>query len=130
MLVEDHTLTRDEVRAVIERQPDMTVVAESRTGEDALDKAREIRPEIIVMDILLPGMNGISTTRKILAEQPDVKILALSNHSGNSLIQAVLDAGALGYVRKNKAFTELVPALRSVASGEQYISDGSSDQKS
>ena len=129
MLVEEHKLTRDEMRALIERQPDMTVVGESRTGEDAVDRAREVRPDIIVMDILLPGMNGISTTRKIRAEQPDVRVLAMSNHFGDSLVQAILDAGGLGYVRKSKAFEELIPALRSVAAGTKYITHASENGK-
>jgi DNA-binding NarL/FixJ family response regulator len=122
MLVEDHTLTRDAVRAVIQHQPDMTVVAESRTGEEAVAKAREAHPDVIVMDILLPGINGIQTTRKILTEQPGVKILGLSNHTGESLIRIVLAAGALGFVRKNKAFTELIPAIRSVVANIPYLS--------
>lgn len=122
MLVEDHKLTRDEMRALIERQADMMVVAEARTGEDAVDRAREVQPDVVVMDILLPGMNGVATTRKILAEQPCIKVLALSNHFGDSLIQNVLGAGGLGYVQKSRAFEELIPALRSVATGKQYVS--------
>lgn len=122
LLVEDHKATRDEMRALIERQPDMTVVAEAETGEEALDKAHETCPEVVIMDILLPGMNGIETTRKILAKQPGVRVLALSNHFGATLVQAILSAGGLGYVRKNRALEELIPALRSVAEGKQYIS--------
>ena len=121
LLVEDHKPTRDEIRALLERQSDMSVVAEAETGEEALDRAREQKPELVVMDILLPGMNGVDTTRKILAEQPSVKVLALSNHFGDSLVKAILDAGSLGYVRKTKALEELIPALRSVAAGKQYV---------
>ena len=121
LLVEDHQATRAEMRTLIELQPDMTIVGESPTGEDALDKAREATPDIVVMDILLPGMNGIEAARKIRAEQPDVRVLALSNHFGASLVQAILDAGGMGYVRKSKAFEELIPALRSVAAGRQYV---------
>ena len=124
LLVEDHKPTRDEMRALIEREPDMTVVAEAGTGEDAVDRAREERPDVIVMDVLLPGMNGIETTRKVRAENPDLRVLALSNHFGESLVRAILDAGGLGYVRKNRAFEELIPALRSVAAGAQYVSGG------
>ena len=127
LLVEDHKPTRDEMRALIEQQADMTVVAEAATGEDALDKARAEHPDVVVTDILLPGMNGIDAARKIRTEQPDVRVLALSNHFGESLVQAILDAGGLGYVRKGRAFEELIPALRSVASGEQYVSKGPAD---
>jgi DNA-binding NarL/FixJ family response regulator len=129
LLVEDHKPTRDEMRALIERQPDMTVVAEAETGESAVEKARDEKPDVIVMDILLPGMNGIETTRKIRNERPDVKVLALSNHFGDSLVQAILDAGGMGYVRKSKAFEELIPALRSVAAGQLYVSKGSDGRK-
>ena len=121
LLVEDHKPTRDEIRALLERQSDMSVVAEAETGEEALDRAREQKPELVVMDILLPGMNGVDTTRKILAEQPSVKVLALSNHFGASLVKAIVAAGGLGYVRKSKALEELIPALRSVAAGQQYV---------
>ena len=122
LLVEDHKPTRNEVRLLIEGQPDMTVVAEAETGEDALDIARQVRPDVAVVDILLPGMNGIETARRIRAEQPDVKVLALSNHFGESMVQAILEAGGLGYVRKSLAFEELIPALRSVAASRPYVS--------
>ncbi len=121
LLVEDHKPTREEMRALLAREPDMTVVGEAESGEEALIKARQELPDVIVMDILLPGMNGIETTRRIRAEQPDVKVLALSNHFGDSLVQAVLGAGGLGYVRKNRAFEELVLAVRAVSAGEQYV---------
>jgi DNA-binding NarL/FixJ family response regulator len=121
MLVDDHKPTRDEVRGLISIEPDMTVVAEADTGEDAVRLAREHRPDAIVMDIMMPGMNGIETTRRILTEQPDIKVLALSNHSGRSLVLAILNIGGLGYVPKNRAFEELIPALRCVADGQQYI---------
>jgi len=123
MLVEDHQPTRKEMRSLIEGESDMTVVAESPTGEDAVDKARELHPDIIIMDILLPGINGIETTRQIRAELPEVKVLALSNHIGDALVRAILKVGGLGYVRKRRAFEELVPALRSVAAGKKYIAE-------
>ena len=129
LLVEDHEPTREEMRALIQRQPDMTVVAEAGTGEEAIGKAREGQPDVVIMDILLPGINGIEAARAILAEQPGVKVLALSNHFGASLVQAILDAGGLGYVRKNHAFEELIPALRSVAAGKPYVSDKSADRQ-
>ncbi|MDD5704592.1 MAG: response regulator transcription factor [Kiritimatiellae bacterium] len=122
LLVDDHKPTRDEMRSLIERQPDMVVVAEADTGEAAVDRARNERPDVVVMDILLPGINGIEASRRILAQQPDVVVLALSNHFGESLVQAVLDAGGQGYVRKSRAFEELIPALRSVAAGQRYVS--------
>ena len=124
LLVEDHQPTRAEMRALIAIQTDMSVVAEAETGEDAVVKARETKPDIVVMDILLPGMNGIETTRKILIEQPAIKVLALSNHFGSSLVQAIMNAGGMGYVRKTRAFEELIPALRLVFSGKPFVSMG------
>ena len=121
MLVEDHKSTRDELRALLEQQPDMTVIAETRTGERAVDQACKLCPDIIVMDILLPDINGVEATRAIHAKRPDVKVLALSNHFGAGLVQAVRNAGAMGYVRKSLAFEELIPALRSVAAGRSYV---------
>jgi DNA-binding NarL/FixJ family response regulator len=122
LLVEDHKPTREVMRSLIEEQADMQVVGEAPTGEDAVSLARDLKPDIVVMDILLPGMNGIEATRKILAAQPEVKVLALSNHFGESLVQAIVDAGGLAYVQKSMAFEELIPALRSVAAGKSCIS--------
>lgn len=129
LIVEDHKPTRDEMRALIEREPDMNVVAEAETGEDGVDQARAEHPDVVVMDILLPGMNGIEATRRILAEDPGTRVLALSNHFGDSLVTSILAAGGLGYVLKSKAFGELVPALRSVYAGEQYVSKRSAGPK-
>lgn len=121
LLVEDHKATRDEMRALIESEPGMSVVAEAGTGEAAVDSARYAKPDVVVMDILLPGINGIETSRRILAEQPGIRVLALSNHFGDSLVKAILDAGGMGYVLKRKAFGELIPALRAVVAGQRYV---------
>ncbi|MBA4386975.1 MAG: hypothetical protein C0404_03275 [Verrucomicrobia bacterium] len=125
LLVEDHGPTREEMKGLIETQSDMTVVAEADTGEAGVDKAATEQLDVVIMDILLPGINGLEATRKILAQKPDTKVLALSNHFGESLIQSIFDAGCLGYVRKNRAFEELIPAIRSVATGQRYVSQGS-----
>lgn len=124
MLVDDHEATRVEIRGLISAQQDMSVAAEAGSGEEAVRLARECRPDVIVMDIMMHGMNGIETTRRILAEQPDIRVLALSNHSGASLVQAIVNAGGLGYVPKNKAFEELVPAIRCVKGGQPYVRAG------
>lgn len=121
LLVEDHLPTRHEMRALIEGQPNMTVVAEAESGEEGLDLARDTHPDIIVMDILLPGMNGIEATRRALSEYPLIRVLALSNHFGSSLVQAVKDSGGSGYVRKCNAFEELIPALLSISGGGHYF---------
>lgn len=127
LLVDDHQATRAEIRALIEREPGMVVVAEAGTGEEAVQKASSEIPDVIVMDILLPGMNGIEAIQAIRARDPSARIVALSNHHGKGLIRAVFDAGSLGYVRKNRAFEELVPALRAVAGGGRYVSQQATD---
>jgi DNA-binding NarL/FixJ family response regulator len=129
LLVEDHKPTREVMRALLEEQADMQVVGEAPTGEDAVSLSRDLQPDIVVMDILLPRMNGIEATRKILAAQPNVKVLALSNHFGESLVQAILDAGGLGYVQKSMAFEELIPALRTVAAGKSCIGRAAANRK-
>jgi DNA-binding NarL/FixJ family response regulator len=121
LLVEDHVPTRDELRRLLECQPDMQIIAETGCGEEALQMTRLLRPEIIIMDILLPGMNGLETIRQLRDEHPATRILTLSNHYGASLVQAVLAAGSLGYVRKSRAFEELIPALRAVTAGRQHV---------
>lgn len=121
LLVDDHVPTREAIKSLIGQEVDLSVVAEAGTGEEALDLARDLQPDVVVMDIMLPGMNGIEAMRRILAEHPQMHVLALSNHSGTSLVQAVQDAGGLGYVRKNRAFEELVLAIRAVAAGTPFI---------
>jgi DNA-binding NarL/FixJ family response regulator len=127
LLVEDHAATREEVTSLISREKDLSVVAQVRTAEEAIETAKRLLPDVVVMDIFLPGMNGIEATRCILSERPQTRVLALSNYSGPALVQAILHAGGLGYVRKNRAFEELIPAIRSVGEGRQYVSTGSAD---
>ncbi len=127
LLVDDHDETRREIGALINAEPDLKVVAEAATGEDGAMKARELNPDLVLMDIILPGINGLEAIKIILATNPETKILALSNHSGHILVQAVLKAGALGYVRKGSAFEELLPAIRSIAAGRQYLGKGIND---
>ncbi len=122
LLVDDHIPTREAVFSLIVAQPDLTVVGQAATGEEGVRIARQLHPDIIVMDVVMPGMNGIEATRALVAEDPHVRILVLSNHTGRNLVKAVIGAGAAGYVRKDQAFEELVPAIRRVAAGKQYLS--------
>jgi two-component system, NarL family, invasion response regulator UvrY len=124
LLVDDHDATRKETSALISAEKDMAVMAEAATGEEGVVKTGELKPDLVVMDIILPGINGIEATKNILANNPDVKILALSNYSGNVLVQALLKAGARGYVHKGNAFEELIPAIRAIAEGKQYLGKG------
>jgi DNA-binding NarL/FixJ family response regulator len=124
LIVDDHAPTRNEMCLLLARDPEMSVVAAVGTGEDAVTEARARRPDIVIMDILLPGINGIQATKAIRAELPETKVLALSNHSGRRLIDALLVAGGSGYVRKDRAFEELIPALRAVAAGQRFLGEG------
>ncbi len=121
LLVDDHKPTRDEMRTLIESQPGMYVIAEAGSGEEGVERARELHPDVVIMDILMPGMNGVDATRVICTEQAGVKVLALTNHFGESLVQAILGAGGMGFVQKYHAFEELIPALKSVAAGKTYF---------
>ena len=80
-----------------------------------------LTPDVVIMDLMLPGMNGVDATRHILVQRPETRVLALSNHCGTALVRVVLDAGCIGYVRKDAAAEELLPAIRSVAVGTQYV---------
>jgi DNA-binding NarL/FixJ family response regulator len=121
LLVDDHAETREELLSLIAEQKDLAVIGQAGGGKEAVRRAREMRPALIIMDISMPDMNGIEATRAIRASDPDVLILALSNHTGSDLVKATLDAGAAGYVRKDQAYEELIPAIRAAAAGEQYI---------
>ena len=127
LLIDDHDETRREMAALINAEKDLSVVAEAVTGEEGIKKAGELKPDLVVMDILLPGINGIEATAAIVVNNPDIKVLALSNHSGRILVQAALKAGAMGYVTTGSAFEVLVSAIRSVAADRQYLGRGIND---
>lgn len=121
LLVDDHEATRVAMRTLIENQDDLRVVGEAASGEEAVSQAERLRPNLIVMDVVMPGMNGIEAARAIRAAQLSVPIMALSNHIGAALVQAALAAGMSGYVRKDRAYEELIPSIRSVADGKSYL---------
>lgn len=118
LLVDDHSLVRRGFRRMLEDEPDMQVVGEAGDGESAVKLAKELRPQVVVMDCALPGMNGLQATREILEDSPDTSILMLSMHTENTWVQQAIDAGAKGYVLKNALDLELGAAIRKVAAGE------------
>lgn len=123
LLVEDHEGTREEMKNLIHGQGDLSVVAEAASGLTAVEEAARTLPDVVIMDIVLPGINGVEAIRAIVAQRPETKVLALSNYSGHALVQAVLLAGGLGFVRKELAYEELIPAIRAVAAWKPYIRD-------
>ncbi|NCC50474.1 MAG: response regulator transcription factor [Spartobacteria bacterium] len=114
LLVDDHDPTREEIYSLIERQQDFHIVGEAGNGVDAVQLAERLHPDLIVMDINMPEKNGFEATREICASDPNARILAFSNHTGEHLIDAILAAGALGFVRKDHAYEELLPAMRKI----------------
>ena len=115
---------RAEIRGLIDAESDLRVVGQSGGGEEGVRDVRRLHPDLVVMDVVMPGMNGIEAARAIREFDTRVPILALSNHTGANLVKAVLEAGAGGYVRKDHAFEELVPAIRAVAAGRAFMGRG------
>lgn len=127
LLADDHTIVREGLKALLEKENDLIVVAEAENGRIALEKARQCRPDIAVMDISMPEMNGIEATRHIVAELPDTRVLALSMETDRRFVVEVLKSGATGYVLKDAAFSELALAIRRVAANETFLSSRISD---
>ncbi len=127
LLADDHQMLRQGLRALIEKEDGMSVVAEAEDGREAVELSRELEPDVIVMDVAMPNMNGIEGTRRIVAEQPGSRVLALSMHSDRRFVKEMFAAGALGYLLKDSAFGELVLAIRTLADDRIYLSPGVAD---
>jgi DNA-binding NarL/FixJ family response regulator len=127
LLADDHKIMREGLRTLIEKQPDMKVVAEAENGRTAVQLAQKLFPEVVVMDIGMPDLNGIEATRQILANNPKVKVIALSMHSAKRFVVEMLKAGSSGYLLKDCAFEELTLAIRTVIANKVYVSPGITD---
>ena len=128
LLADDHAVVREGYRRLLERTPDIHVLAETGTGEDAYRLFCELAPDVVVMDINLPGMSGIEATRRILAREPQAKVLIFSMHEEAMFASRALQAGARGYVTKASAPEVLVDAVRALAEGRPYISQDVAQQ--
>lgn len=117
LLADDHQMLRDGLRLLIDAQPDMCVIAEAADGHEALRKARELSPDIIVMDLSMPGLSGLQATQRLKAEMPSIRVLALTAHEDESYLTQLCKAGASGYVLKRSAGDELLHALATVGGG-------------
>jgi DNA-binding NarL/FixJ family response regulator len=124
LLADDHKIVRDGLRVLIERCHDMQVIAEAEDGRKAIQLARKHKPDVVIMDISMPGLNGIDATRQILDEAPGTKVIALSMHSDKQFVDGMLRAGAVGYLLKDCAADELIQCIRIVLSGRICLSPG------
>lgn len=122
ILADDHRIMREGLAALVEHYPDMQVIGQAGDGRQAVQLARELQPDVIVMDASMPVLNGMEATRRIAAELPDVKVLCLSFQSNRRLVLAALEAGASGYLLKDCAFEEVITAIRTVMAGQTYLS--------
>ena len=121
LLADDHVTVRQGLKMLIDSQDDMTVVSEASDGTAAVEQARTIRPDVVVMDISMPGMNGLVATRTLKQVQPDSVIVILTRHGDDAYLQELLRAGADGYVLKQSAASELLQAIRATAVRGQYL---------
>ena len=122
LLIDDHAILRKGLRLLLEKQDDFTVVGEAEEGEAGIALIHEFSPDIVVMDITMPGLNGIEATKRITAEYPDTRIIALSIHSERKFVEDMLQAGAAGYILKESVPEDLVRGIRAVMRGAGYLS--------
>ncbi|MDD5712635.1 MAG: response regulator transcription factor [Smithellaceae bacterium] len=127
LLVDDHKIMRQGLRNLIDAQEDMEVAGEADNGRKAVEMAKKLRPNVVVMDISMPDMNGIEATQKIKQELPEVKVIALSMHSDSRFVMKMIKAGAAGYLLKDCAFDELIVAIKATLSHHTYLSSAITD---
>lgn len=122
LLVDDHDIVRMGVARMLDDVKDLTVVGQAKTGEEAIQCVKQLKPDVVLMDIQMPGIGGVEATRKLAERFSKIKILAVSAHEEEPLPSRILDAGASGYITKGTCLDEMVQAIRRVAMGERYFS--------
>jgi two-component system response regulator NreC len=120
LLVDDHAMFRAGIKALLEAEGRLSVVGEASSGDEAVDRVRELKPDVVVMDLSMPGSNGLEATRRIAALELDTKVLVLTVHAEEEYLVPVVEAGASGYLTKTSADTDLIEAIKVVARGEVY----------
>ena len=127
VLADDHAMVRKGFRLILEAQPDMEIAGEAGNGREAVELAEKVHPDVVVMDVAMPELNGIEATRRLASSSPHTRVLALSMHKDSVYVREILRAGARGYLLKDSIDTDLINAVRAVARGDGYISPGVSD---
>src|SRR5690349_1502888 len=127
LLADDHDLMRQGVRTLLETHPNVEICGEARNGVEAVAKAVDLCPDVIVLDVSMPEMNGLEAARRIRKLRPDTKILVFTVYDSNELVRDMIDAGAHGYILKSDAFTHLAAAVEAVAQHDLYFSAGVSN---
>ena len=122
ILADDHTVLRKGLKSLLDQQQDIEVVGEAEDGLEVIKLVKKLVPDIVILDIGMPAMNGIQATQHIIAEVPNTKVLALSMHSDHQFVVKMLQAGASGYLLKDCAFEELIAAVRTITDGKYYLS--------
>jgi DNA-binding NarL/FixJ family response regulator len=127
LLADDHALVRQGFRLILSTQPDMQIVGEAGNGREAVELAEKLQPDVVIMDVAMPELNGIEATRRIATAAPRARVLALSMHKDAVYVREILRSGARGYLLKDSVDADLLAAVRSIAKGEGYLSPGVSD---
>src|ERR1700687_3858348 len=127
LLADDHAMVRKGFRLILEAQPDIEIAGEAGNGREAVALAEKLPPNVVVMDVAMPELNGIEATRRLAASSPHTRVLALSMHKDSVYVREILRAGARGYLLKDSVDADLLAAVRAVAKGEGYLSPGVSD---
>lgn len=121
LLIDDHALVRDGLKRLIDDQPDMEVIADAGDGHTGVRLAQDLNPDVALVDVSMPGVDGAEVTQMLAATSPGVRVIALSRHNDASIVRRLLDAGADGYVLKQSASSELTRGIRAVVAGERYL---------
>jgi DNA-binding NarL/FixJ family response regulator len=127
LLADDHAVVRQGFRMILSAHPDLEIVGEAGNGREAVELAATLRPDVVVMDVAMPELNGIEATRRLTADNPHTRVVALSMHKDSVYVREILRAGARGYLLKDSVADDLVAAVRAVAAGEGYLSPGVSN---